>query len=87
MVIMNSCVALFAASATLGGVISGYDGGVVSFDLVMPQSLTRFSQVLENAPGAGTNNELSTAVVEPGALIGTYRYWVVLGTDTVSDPS
>lgn len=49
----NSFVTLCAAFAAVGGIAFGYDQGVVSLILVMPQFLERFSIVGDNAPGAG----------------------------------
>ncbi|KAL6714514.1 hypothetical protein ACLMJK_007939 [Lecanora helva] len=69
-VFMNSYAALCAAFAAIGGLIFGYDQGVVSVVLVMPQFLARFSQVSESSPSAGFDKGLLTAMIELGALIG-----------------
>jgi hypothetical protein len=47
--------------------------GVVSVILVMPQFLNRFGRVSDTASGAGFWKGLLTAMIELGALIGTYR--------------
>ncbi|KAF2237453.1 putative MFS monosaccharide transporter [Viridothelium virens] len=66
----NYYVSLCAAFATLGGLLFGYDQGVVSVILVMPQFLDRFPRVAEGASGAGFWKGLLTAMIELGALIG-----------------
>ena len=76
-VFMNSYAALCAAFAALGGLIFGYDQGVVSVVLVMPQFLSRFNQVSETSPSAGFDKGLLTAMIELGALIGAFNQgWV-----------
>lgn len=76
-VLMNSYAALCAAFAAIGGMIFGYDQGVVSIVLVMPQFLARFTQVSEHAPGAGFDKGLLTAMIELGALIGALNQgWI-----------
>ena len=64
----NSYVALCAAFAAIGGLIFGYDQGVVSIILVMDQFLARFPRV--DGGGAGFWKGLLTAMIELGALIG-----------------
>ncbi|KAJ5741360.1 hypothetical protein N7533_010769 [Penicillium manginii] len=59
-----------ALLATLGGLLFGYDQGVVSITLVMPQFLDDFPEVSANASGAGFKKGLMTAVLELGAFIG-----------------
>lgn len=56
--------------ATLGGLLFGYDQGVVSITLVMPQFLEDFPEVSAEASGAGFKKGLMTAVLELGAFIG-----------------
>lgn len=63
-------VALCAAFSAMGGLLFGYDQGVVSVILVMPQFLDRFGRVAEGAAGAGFWKGLLTAMIELGALIG-----------------
>ncbi|TVY76071.1 hypothetical protein LSUE1_G007891 [Lachnellula suecica] len=64
-------VFLCAAFATMGGLLFGYDQGVVSITLVMPQFLEHFPQVDPTASGAGFKKGLMTAMIELGAFIGT----------------
>ena len=73
----NSYVLLCAACSTLGGLMFGYDQGVVSVILVMPQFLERFERVSETASGAGFWKGLLTAMIELGALIGAFNQgWI-----------
>ncbi|KAF2144680.1 uncharacterized protein K452DRAFT_266697 [Aplosporella prunicola CBS 121167] len=70
-------VALCAAFSALGGLLFGYDQGVVSVILVMPQFLDRFSRVADGAAGAGFWKGLLTAMIELGALIGAFNQgWI-----------
>ncbi|KAJ4384705.1 hypothetical protein N0V86_000306 [Didymella sp. IMI 355093] len=59
-----------ATFATIGGLLFGYDQGVVSVTLVMDQFLETFPRVSETASGAGFWKGLMTAMLELGALIG-----------------
>lgn len=63
-------VATCALFATLGGLLFGYDQGVISVTLVMDQFLGRFPRVSAEASGAGFWKGLMTAMLELGALIG-----------------
>ncbi|OAK95267.1 general substrate transporter [Phaeosphaeriaceae sp. SRC1lsM3a] len=63
-------VATCALFATLGGLLFGYDQGVISVTLVMDQFLGRFPRVSADASGAGFWKGLMTAMLELGALIG-----------------
>lgn len=63
-------VFLCAAFATMGGLLFGYDQGVVSITLVMPQFLDDFPEVSPTASGAGFLKGLMTAMIELGAFIG-----------------
>lgn len=54
----------------LGGFLFGYDQGVVSIILVMPQFLDRFERVDDAASGAGFWKGLMTAMIQLGALLG-----------------
>ncbi|KAH7095014.1 general substrate transporter [Paraphoma chrysanthemicola] len=63
-------VATCALFATLGGLLFGYDQGVISVTLVMEQFLGRFPRVSAQASGAGFWKGLMTAMLELGALIG-----------------
>lgn len=65
-------VFLCALFATMGGILFGYDQGVVSITLVMPQFLEQFPDVSPTAPGAGFKKGLMTAILELGAFIGNY---------------
>ncbi|KAF2835788.1 general substrate transporter [Patellaria atrata CBS 101060] len=70
-------VALCAAFSAMGGLLFGYDQGVVSIILVMPQFLDRFSRVSETAGGAGFWKGLMTAMIELGALLGALNQgWI-----------
>lgn len=76
-VFISSYAALCAAFAALGGMVFGYDQGVVSVVLVMPQFLSRFPRVSETASGAGFWKGLLTAMIELGALIGALNQgWI-----------
>ncbi|CAO2656290.1 Nn.00g050930.m01.CDS01 [Neocucurbitaria sp. VM-36] len=66
----NPYVALCAAFATIGGLLFGYDQGVISVTLVMDQFLEQFPRVSSTASGAGFWKGLMTAMLELGALIG-----------------
>ncbi|KAI4225070.1 MAG: hypothetical protein L6R36_004197 [Xanthoria steineri] len=68
---------LCAAFAAIGGMVFGYDQGVVSVVLVMPQFLARFTRVSETAPGAGFYKGLMTAMIELGAFLGALNQgWI-----------
>ncbi|KAL8681958.1 MAG: hypothetical protein Q9186_001966 [Xanthomendoza sp. 1 TL-2023] len=68
---------LCAAFAAIGGMVFGYDQGVVSVVLVMPQFLSRFTRVSETASGAGFWKGLLTAMIELGALLGAFNQgWI-----------
>lgn len=75
-VFANHYAALCAAFAAIGGMIFGYDQGVVSVVLVMPQFLTRFTRISDTASGAGFWKGLLTAMIELGALIGALNQGV-----------
>ncbi|KAF2641570.1 arabinose-proton symporter [Massarina eburnea CBS 473.64] len=66
----NPFVFMCALFATIGGLLFGYDQGVVSVTLVMDQFLDVFPRVSETAAGAGFWKGLMTAMLELGALIG-----------------
>ncbi|EDP54170.1 hypothetical protein KXW98_001488 [Aspergillus fumigatus] len=75
--ISNPFVFLCAACSTLGGLVFGYDQGVVSVILVMDQFLERFPEVAPNAAGAGFWKGLMTAMIELGALLGALNQgWI-----------
>lgn len=76
-VFTNYYAALCAAFAAIGGMIFGYDQGVVSIVLVMPQFLAQFTRVSDTASGAGFWKGLLTAMIELGALIGAFNQgWI-----------
>ncbi|KAG9192337.1 general substrate transporter [Alternaria panax] len=73
----NPYVAMCAAFATIGGLLFGYDQGVISVTLVMEQFLGRFPRVSSEASGAGFWKGLMTAMLELGALIGAlFAGWI-----------
>ena len=68
---------LCAAFAAIGGTVFGYDQGVVSVVLVMPQFLARFTRVSATASGAGFYKGLMTAMIELGAFLGALNQgWI-----------
>ncbi|KAF4469560.1 hypothetical protein FALBO_3540 [Fusarium albosuccineum] len=70
-------VALCAAFAAIGGLLFGYDQGVISVTLVMDHFLNRFPEVSDDAPGAGFKKGLMTAMITLGAFIGAINQgWV-----------
>jgi hypothetical protein len=75
--VANPFVVLCAACSTLGGLLFGYDQGVVSVILVMDQFLTEFPRIEESNPGSGFAKGLLTAMIELGALIGALNQgWI-----------
>lgn len=57
--------------------VFGYDQGVISVILDMPNFLDRFERVSETASGAGFWKGLMTAMIELGALIGAINQgWI-----------
>ncbi|KAJ5822966.1 General substrate transporter [Penicillium robsamsonii] len=73
----NPFVVLCAACSTLGGLLFGYDQGVVSVILVMDQFLAEFPRIEEGNPGSGFAKGLLTAMIELGALIGALNQgWI-----------
>lgn len=70
-------VVLCAAFSALGGLLFGYDQGVVSVILVEPQFLARFGRIAEGVSGSGFWKGLLTAMIELGALIGALNQgWI-----------
>ncbi|KAK1468037.1 hypothetical protein CCUS01_06741 [Colletotrichum cuscutae] len=63
-------VALCAAFSAIGGLLFGYDQGVISVTLVMDQFLERFPEVSDHAAGSGFKKGLMTAMITLGAFIG-----------------
>ncbi|KAJ5101606.1 sugar transporter STL1 [Penicillium alfredii] len=75
--VSNPFVLLCATCSTLGGLVFGYDQGVVSVILVMDQFLEQFPQVSKSAAGAGFWKGLLTAMIELGALLGALNQgWI-----------
>ncbi|KAJ5972600.1 General substrate transporter [Penicillium vulpinum] len=73
----NPFVVLCAACSTLGGLLFGYDQGVVSVILIMEQFLVEFPRIEESNPGSGFAKGLLTAMIELGALIGALNQgWI-----------
>lgn len=73
----SSYVVLCASFATLGGLLFGYDQGVVSVILVEQQFLQRFIRIDDTSPGSGFWKGLLTAMIELGALIGAFNQgWI-----------
>ncbi|KAH9822831.1 putative MFS monosaccharide transporter [Teratosphaeria destructans] len=70
-------VALCAAFSALGGLLFGYDQGVVSVILVEDQFLARFGRIADGVSGAGFWKGLLTAMIELGALLGALNQgWI-----------
>ncbi|KAJ5987862.1 hypothetical protein N7481_003072 [Penicillium waksmanii] len=73
--VQNPFVLLCAACSTLGGLLFGYDQGVVSIILVMDQFLETFPRI-DSSSGAFWKG-LLTAMIELGALIGALNQgWI-----------
>ncbi|KAF5596645.1 monosaccharide transporter [Fusarium subglutinans] len=70
-------VAACAAFSAIGGLLFGYDQGVISVTLVMGHFLDRFPEVSDDAPGAGFKKGLMTAMITLGAFIGAINQgWI-----------
>ncbi|OTA38589.1 hypothetical protein BTJ68_01358 [Hortaea werneckii EXF-2000] len=70
-------VALCAVFAALGGLLFGYDQGVVSVILTEDQFLNRFTRIAEGSGSAGFWKGLLTAMIELGALLGALNQgWI-----------
>ncbi|KAI9835851.1 MAG: hypothetical protein M1819_001749 [Sarea resinae] len=70
-------VAFCAAFSAMGGILFGYDQGVISIILTEQQFLSRFPRVSEHASGAGFWKGFLTAMIELGALIGALNQgWI-----------
>ena len=75
--VSNPFVFLCAACSTLGGLVFGYDQGVVSVILVMKQFQHQFPEIAPNASGAGFWKGLMTAMIELGAFLGAFSQgWI-----------
>lgn len=75
-VFTNRRPALYALFIALGGLIFGYDQGVISVVLVMPQFLARFTRVSDSVTRAGYWKGLLTAMIELGAFLGAWNQGV-----------
>lgn len=61
----------------MGGLLFGYDQGVISVTLTMDDFLERFHQIAPGSSGASFNKGLLTAMIELGALFGALNTgWV-----------
>ncbi|KAM4062701.1 major facilitator superfamily protein [Hirsutella rhossiliensis] len=70
-------VALCASFSAIGGLLFGYDQGVISVILVMDEFLGRFPEVSESASGAGFYKGLMTAMITLGAFVGAFNQgWI-----------
>ncbi|KAH8883331.1 general substrate transporter [Thozetella sp. PMI_491] len=70
-------VAMCAAFSAIGGMLFGYDQGVISVTLTMEHFLNRFPEVSDTAPGAGFAKGLMTAMITLGAFIGALNQgWI-----------
>ncbi|KAF7557072.1 hypothetical protein G7Z17_g895 [Cylindrodendrum hubeiense] len=70
-------VALCASFSAIGGLLFGYDQGVISVTLVMDQFLERFPEVSDGASGAGFYKGLMTAMITLGAFLGALNQgWI-----------
>ncbi|OQE20523.1 hypothetical protein PENSTE_c013G03073 [Penicillium steckii] len=73
--VQNPFVLMCAACSTLGGLLFGYDQGVVSIILVMDQFLETFPRI-DSSSGAFWKG-LLTAMIELGALLGALNQgWI-----------
>ncbi|GAB0132372.1 hypothetical protein EsDP_00000812 [Epichloe bromicola] len=70
-------VAICASFSAIGGLLFGYDQGVISVILVMDTFLERFHEVSDSAPGAGFYKGLMTAMITLGAFVGALNQgWI-----------
>ncbi|KAL9092423.1 MAG: hypothetical protein Q9159_000931 [Coniocarpon cinnabarinum] len=69
-ILANPFVFFCAIFTALGGLLFGYDQGVVSVILVMPQFLARIGRIADGVPSAGFWKGLLTAMIELGAFLG-----------------
>ena len=70
-------VTLCAFFTAIGGLLFGYDQGVVSVILVMPQFLQRVGRIDDAVPGSGFWKGLLTAMIELGAFLGALNQgWI-----------
>ncbi|KAM3498893.1 hypothetical protein MY10362_007813 [Beauveria mimosiformis] len=69
-VVQSPYVVACASLSAIGGILFGYDQGVISVILVMDQFLDRFGEVSNAAPGSRFYKGLMTAMITLGAFIG-----------------
>ncbi|WVQ85574.1 hypothetical protein IAT38_007740 [Cryptococcus sp. DSM 104549] len=70
----NPVVLTAAFSACMGGLLFGFDQGILAIVLTMPQFLSRFPAVDPGvARGAAFNKGIMTALLELGALLGALQ--------------
>lgn len=69
----SSHVAVCAVISAIGGLLFGYDQGIISVILTMDHFLERFPEVAETASGAGFLKGLMTAMITLGAAFGMSR--------------
>ncbi|ODO07210.1 hypothetical protein L198_00789 [Cryptococcus wingfieldii CBS 7118] len=73
-VFANPLVVAAAFSACMGGLLFGFDQGILSIVLTMPQFLSQFPDVDKDASfSAAFNKGIMTALLELGALIGAFQ--------------
>lgn len=70
-------VAICAAFSAIGGLLFGYDQGVISVILTMDHFLARFPQVDGSNAGSGFYKGLMTAMITLGAAFGAFNQgWI-----------
>ncbi|ODN84530.1 hypothetical protein L202_00461 [Cryptococcus amylolentus CBS 6039] len=73
-VFANPLVVAAAFSTCMGGLLFGFDQGILSIVLTMPQFLSQFPDVDTDASSsAAFNKGIMTALLELGALIGAFQ--------------
>ncbi|ROW00671.1 hypothetical protein VSDG_03227 [Cytospora chrysosperma] len=73
----SSHVAVCAVISAIGGLLFGYDQGIISVILTMDHFLERFPEVAETASGAGFLKGLMTAMITLGAAFGAFNVgWI-----------
>lgn len=65
-------VALYISVTLLGWFAYGYDQGVISSILVLPQFSASFPKLAEGAPNSGFYLGLMTSSIELGAVVGSF---------------
>ncbi|WVF69454.1 hypothetical protein IAT40_004231 [Kwoniella sp. CBS 6097] len=69
--VANKMVLLASVSACIGGFLFGFDQGILSISLTMPQFLEQFPETDPAAdPSASLNKGIMTALLELGAFLG-----------------